>query len=189
MDNQPYGNQPAQNPQYSNQPPNQPQQNIPNKETSIIAILSLIFSILGIIVFLWGLFSIVGIVLAIIAMKKIQRNPNISGKGLAKAGLIVGIAGIVIRVLLIFLLGMFLFSTNKVFQNTKENLEGISADIQRQITEECCNECVDNSIMQSITNKENLCKDLDISKACVDFFTDIDSYSINECYIYLGRSS
>jgi len=183
--NQPYGNQPFPNQPPQNQPiQNQPQPNIP-KKTSLLAILSLIFSILGLIILGFG---VVGIVLAILAKKQISKNPNIGGGGLAKAGLIIGIIGVVLFIL-ILAFGLALTGIRNSFIRTTSTLEDISSDIEKELTLSCCEDCVDKASELEITDNTILCTDLDISETCISFFTDIIPYSINECSTFIAENS
>lgn len=63
------------------------------QKTNVLAILGLIF---GIII----PFQIVGIILSIIALVQIKKNPNQKGKGLAMAGLIIGCVLIILFIVL-----------------------------------------------------------------------------------------
>ncbi len=56
------------------------------KKTSRLAIIALVFSTL----FFIPLFSLVGIILGIIALTKIKKNPSLGGQGLAIAAIVLG---------------------------------------------------------------------------------------------------
>ena len=75
-------------------PPPQPQytaQPAAAQHTSGMAIASLILSLIGL--------SLFGIIFGGISLRQIRKNPNLSGKGLAIAGLIIGIIGIVAEII------------------------------------------------------------------------------------------
>lgn len=61
------------------------------QKTSVLAILALVFGII---------IPIVGVILGIIALVKIKKNPNLKGKGLATAGLIVGCVFMILPIIL-----------------------------------------------------------------------------------------
>ena len=66
---------------------------IPPRKSEPLAVLSLIFSILGLCGFCCGFFvsaAIAGIVCGHIALSRIKANPELEGHGLALAGLIIG---------------------------------------------------------------------------------------------------
>jgi hypothetical protein len=79
---------------------------IPQRKTEQLAVLSLIFSILGLFGFCCGLFlagGVAGIVCGHIALSRIKANPELEGHGLALTGLIIGylaVAGWLIWILL-----------------------------------------------------------------------------------------
>ena len=78
----------------------------PQRKTELLAVLSLIFSVLGLFGFCCGLFlagGIAGIVCGHIALSRIKANPELEGHGLALTGLIIGylaVAGWLIWILL-----------------------------------------------------------------------------------------
>lgn len=78
--------QPARTPDYD--------QSSINLKTSPLATWALVSGIIGFIIPI--LPSIIAIILGIIAIKKINKDPNLKGKGLAIAGLVIGIFQIVI---------------------------------------------------------------------------------------------
>jgi Domain of unknown function (DUF4190)/GYF domain 2 len=66
---------------------------VPPRKSEPLAVLSLIFSILGLCGFCCGLFvtaAIAGVVCGHIALSRIKANPELEGHGLAMAGLIIG---------------------------------------------------------------------------------------------------
>jgi hypothetical protein len=66
---------------------------VPPRKTEQLAVLSLIFSILGLFGFCCGFFmtaAIAGIVCGHIALSRIKANPELEGRGLAMAGVVVG---------------------------------------------------------------------------------------------------
>ncbi|MFL6520937.1 MAG: DUF4190 domain-containing protein [Chthoniobacterales bacterium] len=66
---------------------------VPQRKSEQLAVLSLIFSILGLCGFCCGFFvtaAIAGIVCGHIALSRIKANPELEGHSLAKAGLIIG---------------------------------------------------------------------------------------------------
>jgi hypothetical protein len=69
----------------------------PVAKTELLAILSLIFSVVGLFGFCCGLFvvmAIAGVVCGHLAISKIKKNPELQGHGLAVAGVIVGYAAV-----------------------------------------------------------------------------------------------
>ncbi len=183
---QPYNNQP------SNQPlQNQPNSNNTNKKTSVLAILSLIFSILGIFTFIFGIFSILGIIFAIVALKKIQKNPNLGGKVLAIAGLIIGII-VALIFILILILGIVFVGVRDNFTETAQILaeisNGLASEYEENLTLICCLDCIEKAEVEGITNKQILCKDLDIGDICINFFTDFYSYDIGSCTKFIAEN-
>jgi hypothetical protein len=79
---------------------------VPQRKSEPLAILSLIFSILGLCGFCCGFFltaAIAGIICGHIALSRFKANPELEGRNLAKAGVIIGyvaIAGWLIWILL-----------------------------------------------------------------------------------------
>jgi hypothetical protein len=79
---------------------------VPPRKTEQLAVLSLIFSVLGLFGFCCGLFlagGVAGIVCGHIALSRIKANPELEGHGLALTGLIIGylaVAGWLIWILL-----------------------------------------------------------------------------------------
>jgi hypothetical protein len=79
---------------------------VPQRKTEQLAVLSLIFSVLGLFGFCCGLFlagGVAGIVCGHIALSRIKANPELEGHGLALTGLIIGylaVAGWLIWILL-----------------------------------------------------------------------------------------
>src|SRR5437763_5418754 len=79
---------------------------VPQRKSEQLAVLSLIFSILGLCGFCCGFFltaAIAGIICGHIALSRIKANPELEGHGLAMAGLVIGyvaIAGWLVWVLL-----------------------------------------------------------------------------------------
>ena len=67
-----------------------------SQKTSRLAITSLIAGILGLFVSYIGLLPIAAIILGVISIKKIKKDPNLKGRGLAIAGLILGIIALVL---------------------------------------------------------------------------------------------
>ena len=66
---------------------------VPQRKSEQLAVLSLIFSILGLCGFCCGFFmtaAIAGIICGHIALSRIKANPELEGHGLAMAGLIIG---------------------------------------------------------------------------------------------------
>lgn len=84
-------------PQYPQYPPPYPQYPPPAPSTSGAAVVSLIFSILGIIGFLPLLGSLVGIIAGNSAKGDIRRRPGqVTGEGMAQAGVIIGWIGLIL---------------------------------------------------------------------------------------------
>lgn len=79
---------------------------VPARKSEPLAVLSLIFSILGLCGFCCGFFvtaAIAGIICGHIALSRIKANPEVEGHGLALAGIIIGyvaLAGWLIWILL-----------------------------------------------------------------------------------------
>jgi hypothetical protein len=79
---------------------------LPARKTEMLAVLSLILSVLGLFGFCCGLFlagGIAGIVCGHIALSRIKANPELEGHGLALTGLIIGylaVAGWLVWILL-----------------------------------------------------------------------------------------
>lgn len=69
------------------------------QQTSVLGIISLVTGILGIFCCTWFLFSIAATVLGFLAKKEIDEGKK-TGRGMAMAGLILGIVGIVIGVVM-----------------------------------------------------------------------------------------
>jgi hypothetical protein len=92
----------------------------PQRKTEQLAVLSLIFSILGLFGFCCGFFlmaGIAGIVCGHIALSRIKANPELEGHGLAMAGVIIGyvaVAG--------WLLWILLFGGLAVLQGISESM-------------------------------------------------------------------
>jgi len=66
---------------------------VPQRKSEPLAVLSLIFSILGLCGFCCGFFltaAIAGIICGHIALSRIKANPELEGHGLAMAGLVIG---------------------------------------------------------------------------------------------------
>jgi len=81
---------------------------VPQRKTEQLAVLSLIFSILGLCGFCCGFFlmaAIAGIVCGHIALSRIKANPELEGHGLAMAGLVIGYVAIASWLVWILLFG------------------------------------------------------------------------------------
>jgi len=93
---------------------------IPVKKTEQLAVLSLIFSILGLCGFCCGFFmmgGVAGIICGHIALSRIKSNPNLEGHGLATAGMVIGylaVAG--------WLIWIFVFGGLAVLQGISESM-------------------------------------------------------------------
>lgn len=73
--------------------------------TSRLAITSFIMGILGLFIpYVGSLLALTAIVLGIVSLRKIKRDPNLTGKGLAIAGLVLGIIALILSIV-IFILG------------------------------------------------------------------------------------
>lgn len=70
-------------------------------QTSILAISSLIASILGLTV-VPTLGSIIGLILGYVARREIRESPTLTGEGLAKAGIILGWIGVALSLIALF---------------------------------------------------------------------------------------
>jgi Domain of unknown function (DUF4190)/GYF domain 2 len=81
---------------------------VPQRKSEQLAVLSLIFSILGLFGFCCGFFlmaGIAGIVCGHIALSRIKANPELDGHGLAMAGLVIGYVGVAAWLAWIILFG------------------------------------------------------------------------------------
>jgi hypothetical protein len=81
---------------------------VPQRKTEQLAVLSLIFSILGLCGFCCGLFlvaAIGGIVCGHVALSRIKANPELEGHGLAMAGLVIGYVAVASWLVWILLFG------------------------------------------------------------------------------------
>jgi len=104
-----------------NQIPNQNIQQTPQK-TNVLAILALIFAFL---------MPLVGIVLAIIALVQIDKNPNMKGQGLAIAALIISIVIIPIFLVGIGALAYFgILSTERFLPDSCTIAPGIGCKVE-----------------------------------------------------------
>jgi len=93
---------------------------VPARKTEQLAVLSLIFSILGLCGFCCGFFmmgGVAGIICGHIALSRIKSNPNLEGHGLAMAGMVIGylaVAG--------WLIWIFVFGGLAVLQGISESM-------------------------------------------------------------------
>jgi hypothetical protein len=93
---------------------------VPARKTEQLAVLSLIFSILGLCGFCCGFFmmgGVAGIICGHIALSRIKSNPNLEGHGLAMAGMVIGylaVAG--------WLIWIFIFGGLAVLQGISESM-------------------------------------------------------------------
>lgn len=81
---------------------------VPQRKTEQLAVLSLIFSILGLCGFCCGFFlvaAIAGIVCGHLALSRIKANPELEGHSLAMAGLIIGYVAVASWLVWILLFG------------------------------------------------------------------------------------
>jgi len=69
---------------------------VEHAKTDGMAIAGFVTGILGICFGFSLLFAILGVVFSAISLKRIRRNPDLGGKGLATAGLVLGIVGVAI---------------------------------------------------------------------------------------------
>jgi uncharacterized membrane protein len=95
-------------------------QTILNKQsTHSLAVISLVFSILGFMPVLPVIGSIAGIITGYIARKKIAANPaSYSGDGVAKAGIVLGWIGVALLVLVV--IGLVLFLSPLTFTTVQQ---------------------------------------------------------------------
>lgn len=81
--------------------------------TSGLAIASLVCGILSLVLFwipwLGFLLGIVAIIFGGVATSQIRRDPDLGGRGMAIAGLVCGIIGVAIWLIVIALIGIFVF--------------------------------------------------------------------------------
>ncbi len=80
------------------------------KGTSGMSVTAMVLGIIGL-VFVWAPFiglvcSILGIIFGAIGISQTRKNPNLSGRGMAVAGLVTGIIGAGIWVILIATIGI-----------------------------------------------------------------------------------
>jgi len=88
--------------------PGTPAALVQQRKTEQLAVLSLIFSILGLFGFCCGLFlaaAVAGVVCGHLALSKIKANPELEGHGLALSGMIIGYAAIAGWLIWILLFG------------------------------------------------------------------------------------
>lgn len=78
--------------------PGQPGYGGQPQQTSVMAIISLVTGILGLLCCTWFVFSIAAAILGFLGKKEIAEGRK-TGKGLAQAGFILGIVGIVLGVI------------------------------------------------------------------------------------------
>jgi hypothetical protein len=99
------------NPGFQNLPPNFYNPYFtppPQKEQNLFALLSFIFSMVGILI---PLFTIPGIILGFISLKQIKEEPeHYTGKGFGIAGIAVGFSILGFYLLIIFFYFMIIFS-------------------------------------------------------------------------------
>jgi hypothetical protein len=76
------------------------------KKTEVFAVLSLVFAIVGIIITLFlsilggGIMSLVALIFGIVGSSRIAKNPNVfKGKGIAIAGTVLGVIGLVLAII------------------------------------------------------------------------------------------
>lgn len=100
-----------------------------------MATASLILGICSIVLFWLSFIGIVcgvlAIIFAVVAKNKIKANPNTTGAGSAKAGLITGIIGIAIWLVMVIVVAVFLTSAVGVFEEAIQN----SNDLQDALNE------------------------------------------------------
>lgn len=132
-----------------------------DRKTSGLAVASIIFGILGLIVpYIGFLLAILAITLGADSIEKIKKNPKLKGKGLAIAGLILGISGLVMP---LFLMGIGLGLMKATF-------EGVAKTSER----DCCTQCV-----KSGENEEALCSNV-TEDFCIDYFIEKPK-TLGEC--------
>lgn len=91
------------------------------KSTSGMSVSSMVLGIVGI-VFVWAPFlgvicAILGIIFGGIGISQTKKNPNLTGRGMAIAGLVCGIIGIAVWVIVIAAIGIFgVFSTTTMLR-------------------------------------------------------------------------
>ena len=81
-----------------------------NTKTSGMSVTAMILGIVGL-VFIWAPFvgficSLLGIIFGGVGMSQTRKNPNLSGRGMAIAGLVCGIIGVVLWVILVAFIGL-----------------------------------------------------------------------------------
>lgn len=98
------------------------------QRTSGKAIAALVLGIVSvcIAVYLGLICGIIGLVLGILAMKEIDRNPQtMKGKGMAIAGIVLGAIGIVLQVVLLLIFGLAFATIFECIENPEaEGCEG-----------------------------------------------------------------
>jgi uncharacterized membrane protein YvbJ len=95
--------QPAEQPQPENTQP-QTEQALATEQTSGFAVASLVLGIVGIII---NFLSVLAIIFGAIGISQTSNNPALKGKGMAVAGLVLGIIVVFLWIILIFLIGSF----------------------------------------------------------------------------------
>ncbi len=90
-----------QEPYPQQQPPTQPAP----AQTSVVAIGSLVASILGLTA-LPTVGSVIGLVLGYVARGEIRRNPALTGEGLATAGIVLGWIGVAVSLIGLILVAL-----------------------------------------------------------------------------------
>ncbi|MFP4112589.1 MAG: DUF4190 domain-containing protein [Candidatus Woesearchaeota archaeon] len=131
------------------------------KETNILAILSLIFSLIV-------PFSIVGLVLGIVALANIKKNPEQDGKGLAIAGIVISSLMLLISLALVAMIPFFIISGAKSYvydyaeQSEVIRDSNVMCDIgarislnQQEADKPICYDASENMLIVRISNKGN----------------------------------
>jgi hypothetical protein len=80
----------------------------PQKKTEPLAIMALVFGVMGLLGFCCGLFlaaAVAGIVCGHLALSKIKANPELEGHGLALSGMIIGYVAVGVWVILLLVFG------------------------------------------------------------------------------------
>lgn len=81
-----------------------------NRRTSGISIAALVCGICGILPYIGFLMSVLGIIFGAVGISQTGKDPNLGGRGMAIAGLVLGIAMIALWIILILAVGVLVAS-------------------------------------------------------------------------------
>jgi hypothetical protein len=75
-------------------------------KTNVMAIVSLVVSIVSWLIALWGVIPLLGIILGFIANGQIKKNPGMKGRWMAILGIVLGILSLLVWIILVALRGL-----------------------------------------------------------------------------------